>query len=163
MDTILDTASRHVTCRPWADLKAALDGGYVPTIYPESEQHCCLRRAVVRAGYRVFPEPQVKLVNLTGTQAFRIDDYLELTESGSDRRTVRSAKRAVLTKTTVTLDYSLAAELVEWLEWTKDTEVEAAGYGQAQTPNEADFAERSVARSFDALIRKVKFALRRAQ
>ncbi len=163
MDTIRDNASRYVTCRPWTDLEACLAKGYVPTIYPETEQHRRLRRSVLRAGYAVFPPAQVKLTKLTGVQMYLVETYLSCSESSSDRRVVRQAKGATTTRSTATLTTGLALDFIEWLAQGKSDAVDLAGCGNAVTDSQIVFAEWAVARSYDALTSKVKKALRRAQ
>ena len=101
----------------------------------------------------------VKLTGLTGTQLYRVEDYLSLSESSSDKRVVREAKSAILTKTTVTLSYDLAADLVEFLPETIEDQI---GMVCCDTEEQCAFAERSVRRSIESLVVKVEKAMKGA-
>lgn len=163
--TNLDSDVRSTTAfSSFAELEACINGprNYTPSLYPESPTHVRVRRAVLKAGYRVFPAAQVKLTGLTDTQMSHIDDYLFLSESGSDKRFVRQVRRAVTTRTTATLSLELATDFVEWLDLGKQHAIEQAGCGDAVTDEQILFAERSVERSFEALTKKMNKALRKA-
>ena len=152
----------------WDEMKACLSRGprqygYTPTLHPESPAHVRLRRAVLKEGGSVWPKPQVKLTGVTGAQMHWLDDYLMLSEESSDKRVSREAKRAVTTKTTVTMSLDLALDFVEWLDHYKQDAIENAGCGDARTESEIQFAEWSVQRSFEALTKKVNKAIRKAK
>lgn len=163
---MLDADVRALTAfDSWADLKSALFGPrpYTVTLHPTDERAVRLRRAILQEGGDVWPSPMVKLTGLTEVQQDRIADFLGLAEGSSDRLTKRDARRAKLTKTTATMSHGLAEDFLDYLDYSKDDAVDMAGAGYATTDEEIAFAERSVARSFAALIKKTKKAMKKAR
>ncbi len=52
LDALADATSAFPS---WRAFVAAMAGGYTPTVYPNTRRKRLLRRAVVAAGYRVWP------------------------------------------------------------------------------------------------------------
>jgi hypothetical protein len=53
--THLNTLTRNATAfRTWAELTAAMAGGYVPTLRPTDEAQMLLGVEIIRAGYRCW-------------------------------------------------------------------------------------------------------------
>jgi hypothetical protein len=103
----------------------------------------------------------VKLTKLSDVQMYRIEDYLTCSESSSDHDVVQAAKNATTTRTTAIMSRDLAADFIGWLDTSRSDAIDCAGCDRAQTDEEVAFAMRSVARSFDSLINKIKSALRK--
>lgn len=163
----LDTDVRVLTAfDSWEQLKACLSRdsrqyGYTPTLPPTSPAYVRLRRAIRDAGGRVWPKPLIKLTHVTDVQMERLEDFIELSEGCSDRRIQRDAKRAQITRTTVTMTVDLAQDFFGYLEQCQEGAVLDAGFNALSDAGVA-FAERAVKQSFAVLRRKVADAINKA-
>lgn len=115
--------------------------------------------AFVCDGVHVVPAKQVKVTKLTERQLDHVDDYLSCSETSVHRHIRQLAVKATMTATTVTMDISLAADFIDWLQLSRPDVMTLAAGGAAQTEQQIRFAEQAAARSIDALVAKVRKAI----
>jgi hypothetical protein len=164
-DDQLDRDVRAISAfNSWDELHASLKRGYHPTIHPDSSAEVRVRREIVRRGFDVFPPGIVKLAKLTEVQAMRVDDYIADAEETPHRQIRAMARGARVGRTVAYMPVTLARDLVLQLENEKDERMDLIRQSpDIMSDEQADFAERSVERSFDRLIYKVEKAIRNAR